>query len=147
MGTQAGVMWNLIFTPVDMALLPVSRGWDFAKRTHSDFGYVIFDWDNFYASLIAGQGSKEIAYSNYIQTIGTVGCQGMVPNFASGIQKSQDRTEPPNGAKVLLELYNKYKDKWMVERHFDKLVKWNDWFFEHRLNRGKMISLGSDPVS
>ena len=31
------------------------------------------------------------------------------------MSQSIDRTEPPIGAKVMLEMYNKFKDEWIVE--------------------------------
>jgi len=49
---------------------------------------------------------------------------GFVPNGATGGGKSQDRTEPMMGAKVLLEMYRKFGDKWLVELLFDDLLDW-----------------------
>jgi putative isomerase len=71
----------------------------------------VFDWDNIFASLLAGIGNKTIAYSNLIQVIKSKTAAGFVPNYAAGGSKSMDRTEPPIGAKTLLQLYQKYKDK------------------------------------
>lgn len=57
---QASVMWNWIYNPAEYGpLLPVSRSWDFVKYAVSeDWGYVVFDWDNYvsdpYALLGAG---------------------------------------------------------------------------------------------
>lgn len=59
--------------------------------------------------------SKEIAYSNFIQVIRSKTAMGFVPNYSAGGTKSIDRTEPPIGAKVMLEMYNKFKDEWIVE--------------------------------
>merc|ERR1712185_190767 len=102
---QAGVMWNLIWTPAEIGpLAPVSRGWDFTPaKNSSDFGYVIFDWDNFFASYMLSLDAKELAYSNLIQVTRSKTGRGFVPNYSAGGIKSQDRTEPPIGAKVLLE--------------------------------------------
>ena len=50
--------------------------------------------------------------------------QGFIANFASAGQKSLDRTEPMIGAKVLLELYRKYGDKWIVELLLNDLIDW-----------------------
>ena len=50
------------------ALLPVSRDWNFAPSpANDDWTYAVFDWDNIFASLLAGIGNKTIAYSNLIQ--------------------------------------------------------------------------------
>lgn len=69
--------------------------------------------------------SKEIAYSNFIQVIRSKTAMGFVPNYSAGGTKSIDRTEPPIGAKVMLEMYNKFKDEWIVELLFDDLLAWN----------------------
>ena len=102
------------------------------------------DWDNFFASLLAGLDNKEIAYSNLFQVVKSKTAAGFVPNFASGGYKSQDRTEPPVGAKVVLELIKKFNDTWIAEVIFDDLVDWNDWFLRRRLLQpSRLIALGT----
>lgn len=78
----------------------------------ADWNYVIFDWDNIFASYMTSldPASKAIAYSNFIQVIRSKTASGFVPNYAAGGSKSVDRSEPPIGAKVLLEMWRKYKD-------------------------------------
>ena len=65
--------------------------------------YVIFDWDNIFASYMSSLDprSKAIAYSNLIQVVRSKTAKGMIPNYSAGGSKSVDRTEPPIGAKVL----------------------------------------------
>jgi len=145
---QASVMWTLIFCPVENGpFMPVSRwdNWDgnsgFATK---DWAYIIFDWDNFFASLLAGLDNRDIAYSNLFQVVKSKTAAGFIPNWSTAGVKSQDRTEPPVGAKVLLELYRKYQDKWVVEALFDDLMDWNDWFAEKRVMKPLgLIGLGS----
>lgn len=62
------------------------------------------------------------AYSNLIQVIKSKTAQGFIANFASAGQKSLDRTEPMIGAKVLLELYQKFNDEWIVDLLIDECV-------------------------
>ena len=146
-GVQASVMWTLISTPAEAGpLMPVSRSWNFVKgASTTDFQYVIFDWDNIFASYIAAYtAGKGIAYSNLIQVIRSKTADGFVPNFAGGGSKSMDRTEPPIGAKVLLELYRKFGDEWIVALLYDDLKDWNDWFTRERvLEPLGLIALGS----
>jgi hypothetical protein len=147
---QAATMWNYIYTPAEYGpFMPVSRSWDFVKKpVDLDWGYVIFDWDNIFATYMTSLSSKEIAYSNFIQVIRSKTAMGFVPNFSAGGSKSIDRTEPPIGAKVLLEMYNKFKDRWIVELLFDDLLAWNDWFVAERmLGPLGIVSLGSDSIS
>ena len=97
----------------------------------------VFDWDNLFASLLAANGANTttvaaghggtsstahanvdplagysagfgIAVSNLIQTVKAKTASGFVPNCAAGGMKSQDRSEPPVGAKVALALVKKF---------------------------------------
>lgn len=69
---------------------------------------------------------------------------GFVPNLATGGYKSQDRTEPPIGAKATLELFRKYNDTWVVDVVFDDLLDWNDWFLARRiLQPAGLVALGT----
>jgi hypothetical protein len=46
---------------------------------------------------------------------------------------------------VLLQMYTKYKDKWIVQLLFDDLLDWSNWFLKHRvLPPAGLISLGGD---
>lgn len=102
------------------------------------------DWDNLFASLFAGLDNRDIAYSNLFQVVKAKTAEGFIPNWSTGGVKSQDRTEPPVGAKVLLELFLKYNDTWIVEALFDDLVDWNDWFVAKRVLQPRgLIGLGS----
>ena len=140
-GIQAGLMWNLIHTPAELGpLFPVSHNWDFTPPSRNgDFSYVIFEWDNIFASYMLSLDAKELAYSNLIQVIKSKCSEGFVPNFSAASTKSLDRTEPPIGARVLLELYQRFEDKWLVELLFDDLLDWNNWFYHQRV--GKMDGL------
>ena len=93
---------------------------------------------------MAGLDNKELAYSNLFQTVKSITSEGFIPNWSSGGSKSQDRTEPPIGAKVVVELYRKYKEIWPIEVVFDDLLSWNNWFIQHRvLQPLGLIALGS----
>ena len=147
MAVQGAAMWNLIYTPAEngAALMPVSRDWNFAPSPASnDWTYAIFDWDNIFASLLAGLGNRTISYSNLIQVIKSKTAAGFVPNYAAGGTKSQDRTEPPVGAKATLQLYHKWGDAWLVELLFDDLLDWSNWFARRRLLPPlDLVALGS----
>ena len=104
------------------------------------------EWDNLFASLMAGLFDKDIAYSNLFVAVRTKTPDGFLPNWstAGGIRQSGDRTEPPVGAKILLELYRKYEDSWIVEALWEDIVEWNDWFVRERLLQPfGLIGLGS----
>ena len=65
--------------------------------------------------------------------------QGFIANFAAAGQKSLDRTEPMIGAKVLLELYRKFNDKWIVDLLLNDLIDWHDWFATYRILQPKGV--------
>jgi len=155
---EAAIMWNYVYVPAELGpMLPVARSWQF---THVDttnsandpvqFGYVLFDWDNLFASYMAGHLSREVAFTNFIQIVRAKTSNGFVPNYAAGGLKSVDRTEPPVGAMVLREMYKKYSnDTWLVELLFDDLLDWHNWFAQRRMVPGGLflICLGTDSVS
>ena len=142
---QAAVMWTCIYTPVENGpLMTVSRSWGHSAPSGLDWTYVLYEWDTFFASLLAGLGDKRIAYSNLFQVVKSKTSAGFIPNFYFGGTSSQDRTEPPVGAKVLLEIYRKFRDDWVVELAFDDLLDWHRWFKHHRwLRKFGLIALGS----
>ena len=52
-------------------MFPVSRAWNFVKDPASGFRYVLFDWDNFFATFLAAadDDAKNASYSNLIQIV------------------------------------------------------------------------------
>ena len=91
-----------------------------------------FGWDCIFGSYIASAGSRNVSYSALIQVIKSKTENGFVPNGATAGGKSQDRTEPMMGAKVLLEMYRKFDDLWLVQLLFDDLLDWNNWSMRER---------------
>ena len=76
-------------------------------------------WDNLFATLLAaldgGADAEAYAYSNLFQVMKSKTAAGFVPNYAAGGMRSQDRTEPPVGAKVTLEIFKKFNASWVVD--------------------------------
>jgi len=64
----------------------------------------------------------------------------------TGTHQSRDRSEPYIGAKVVLEIYKKYKDRWLLDLLYDDLLAWNSWIWLHRREPpANLVVLGSDP--
>ena len=153
LAVQAGVLYNLIYTPAEVSPISViSRNWWYTKETFKpDLDYIIFNWDNVLASYILSKTTrttsrKHIAYSNLIQVVKSKTANGFIPNYSSNGAKSQDRTEPPLAAKVLYELYNDFKDTWIVELLWDDIADYIDWFDRERILQPLgLIALGSNP--
>lgn len=138
---QTTLGWDTIYEPEKGRVIsPVSRVWSVNWG-----GYVLFDWDTFFAATMAGIGDKDLAYANALETLREETPQGFVPNYArAGNWKSTDRSEPPVGAITVLGLYRKFHDRWFIEDAFEPLLKWNRWWDGHRQMQDYIV-LGSDP--
>lgn len=141
---ECAVSWDTIYDANhNRVISPVSRLWSIGSG-----GYVLFCWDNYFASFMASFGSRELAYSNMIEITNERTEDGFVPNFSYGTgQKSRDRSQPPVGAAMLAELYRKYREKWIVELLFPALFQWNTWFWENRCTEKGTFCWGSNPIS
>jgi putative isomerase len=118
---------------------PVSRVWSVRAG-----GYVLFDWDNFFAATLSSIGNRDLAYANAVEMIRESTSQGFVPNYVrAGGWKSFDRSEPPVGSITVLALYQKFHDRWLLQDTFEPLLHWNRWWAEHRDMQG-YLTWGSD---
>ena len=133
--------WDTIYEPSQSRVVsPVSRVWSTGWG-----GYVLFDWDTFFAASMAAIGDRDLAYADAIETLREETPQGFVPNYArAGGWKSSDRSEPPVGAITVLALYRQFHDRWLLRDTFDPLLNWNRWWAEHR-DRGGYLVWGTDP--
>ena len=138
---QAVLSWNLFYDAQNKrAITSVSRVWNEAWG-----GYIIFDWDTYFAALMLSLDQKELAYSNAIAITSSLTEQGFVPNVeASFGVKSFDRSQPPVGSMVCKLIFDKYQEKWFLQEVYQNLLTWNRWWDKHRNNQG-FLSWGSDP--
>ncbi len=132
--------WDTIFEPEKGRVVsPVSRIWSVDWG-----GYVIFDWDTFFAATLASIGDRDLAYADAIETLREETAEGFVPNYARARNwKSFDRSEPPVGAITVLGLFQKFGDRWFLEQTFTPLLQWNRWWAQHRDIDG-YLAWGSD---
>ncbi len=137
---ETTIGWDTIYDPEKSRVIsPVSRVWSVGWG-----GYVLFDWDTFFAATLAGIGDKDLAYANALEILREETARGFIPNYArAGNWKSSDRSEPPVGAITVLGLYEKFHDRWFIEDAFEPLMKWNRWWAEHRDIQG-YLAWGSD---
>jgi len=137
---QTTLGWDTIYEPQKQRVVsPVSRVWSVEWG-----GYVVFDWDNFFAATMAATGDKDLAYANVIETLRESTAEGFVPNYArAGNWKSFDRSEPPVGSITVLGIYKKFGDRWFLEETFPALLRWNRWWHQHRNLDGYLV-WGSD---
>jgi putative isomerase len=132
--------WDTIYDPENRRVIsPITRVWSLDWG-----GWVLADWDNFFAATLAGVGDRDLAYANVFALLREETAQGFVPNYARPDGwKSFDRSEPPVGGITVLGLYNKYHDRWFLEDAFEPLLKWNRWWAAHRDLQG-YLTWGSD---
>jgi putative isomerase len=132
--------WDTIYDPEKHRVIsPITRVWSVDWG-----GWVLADWDTFFASTLAGVGSRDLAYANSIEILREETPAGFVPNYARPDGwKSFDRSEPPVGAITVIGLFNKFHDKWFLEEAFAPLLNWNRWWAEHRDIQG-YLTWGSD---
>jgi len=130
---QTTLGWDTIYEPGgNRVVSPVSRGWCIHWG-----GYVLFEWDTFFAATLASLGDRDLAYANAIEILREETPDGFVPNYArSGGWKSFDRSEPPVGAITVLGLYHKFHDRWFLQETFESLLRWNRWWATHRDTQG-----------
>jgi neutral trehalase len=139
---QCSLAWDTIYDPIkDRVITPISRIWNCEWG-----GYVLYCWDTYLAAYMASLDNKELAYSNAIEITLEKTKGGFVPNCssASGF-KTLDRSQPPLGSMVILELYTKFKDIWLIEMLFDHLMDWNRWYCKAREIEDGLLALGSNP--
>lgn len=136
---QTILAWNTIYdAPNDRAITPVSRNWNQGWG-----GYVLFDWDTYFAAYMFSLFNKELAYANAIEITKAITPEGFIPNFQSvsgyvkdGNTSSWDRSQPPVGSKIIWEIYSRYGEKWFLEEVYDELITWNRWWDRKRNNKG-----------
>ena len=137
---QTVMGWDTFFDPTQSRVIsPVSRLWSTGWG-----GYVLFDWDTFFAASMAAIGDRDLAYADAVETLREETPEGFVPNYArAGGWKSFDRSEPPVGAITVLGLFNRFHDAWLLRDIFGPLLSWNRWWDKHRQLNGYLV-LGTD---
>jgi putative isomerase len=132
--------WDTIYEPNQRRVIsPVSRVWNLNFG-----GYVLFDWDTFFAATLAGIGDRDLAYANVMEMLREETPNGFVPNLARpGGWKNFDHSEPPVGAITVLGLYQQFHDRWFLADTFEPLLSWNRWWDKHRQKQG-YLAWGND---
>lgn len=138
---QTCLAWDTIYEPEHGRVVsPVSRIWNVVWG-----GFVLFDWDTYFAALMAGIDHKDLAYANAIEMTRDRTEAGFVPNFSTVANiKSRDRSEPPVGSLCCWELFTRFHEHWFLEEVYPGLLDWNRWWHTHRNSNG-LLCWGSDP--
>ncbi|WP_391571363.1 trehalase family glycosidase [Cohnella sp.] len=139
---QACMAWDTIYEPkFQRVVTPVSRIWN-------DQGYKLFCWDTYFAAYMCMEDNRPLAYANAVEITRAAVADGFVPNFNwSGTVISRDRSQPPVGSFIVLQLYRKYGDRWFLEEVYEQLCAWNAWWPDNRQIEEGLLAWGSDPMT
>ncbi len=139
---QTILAWNVIYDAGNGRVIsPVSRWWNAGWG-----GFVLFDWDTYFASYMYSLFNRDLAYANAIEITKSITPAGFIPNYSSPDGNvSWDRSQPPIGSYVINEIYKRYRDKWFLEEVYGELLSWNRWWPKNRDIDG-YLAWGSNPV-
>jgi putative isomerase len=134
--------WNLTYDPENSrAISPVSRGW-----SANWGGYVLFDWDTYFASFMYSLYNRDLAFANAVEITKSITKRGFIPNAASAYDiRTDDRSQPPVGSLIAMEIYKRYPERWFLAELYEELLRWNRWWPTARDHAG-LLSWGSDDV-
>ena len=140
---QTILAWNTIYDAANKRVFsPVSRNWNLRWG-----GFVLFDWDTYFASYMCSLFNKDLAYANAIEITKAITPSGFIPNFQAPFGRSSwDRSQPPIGSTIILAIYNRYREKWFLEEVYKELLTWNRWWPQKRDKNG-YLAWGSDNVT
>eukprot|EP01045_Picozoa_sp_COSAG04_P000667 COSAG04_NODE_17_length_40288_cov_9.152728_23_plen_1697_part_00 len=127
---QAAVMYTLIQTPVEAG--PFSTSTRTGPQQEADFQYYLFGSEELLGGFMHAMSNRSLAYSSVVQAVRSRTSAGFVPSFSWGGFKNFVSGSPPWGGKVLLELFRRFGDEWIVELLFPDLLAWHDWSWTYR---------------
>ena len=139
---QTILAWNTIYDAANgRVITPVSRLWNRGWG-----GFVLFDWDTYFAGYMCSYFDKDLAYANMVEITKAISAEGFIPNYQAPFGNySWDRSEPPVGAILVLDMYKRFHEKWFLQEVYDELLAWNRWWAAKRSIKG-YLAWGSDKV-
>lgn len=124
---QTILAWDTIYEPKkDRVCTPVSRKWNINWG-----GYVLFDWDTYFAGWMASIDHPDLAIANAVEITHERSRHGFIPNFAADENNiSDDRSQPPVGSMAIRAILDKWGPgyNWVVDEVFEDLLSWNRWW-------------------
>lgn len=130
-GIESVLGWNTLYDAhQNRVITPVTRGWNEAWQ-----GFVLFEWDTYFAAFLFALNNKDLAYSNAIAVTKGVNKQGAVGFTQMPGNKVSDQSQPPVGSMICWLIYEKYREKWFLEEVYNQLLSWNRWWVKNRLNK------------
>ena len=132
---------TLILTILFCAILPLAGG----KTRSNDLAPVRNNYRMLdFASFMFSKVSRELAYSNVVELTKSVDQCGFVPKSRSDHNSlTSDCSQPPVGSMAVWNIYSQFKEKWLLELLYLRLLTWNRWWPEARQTDG-LLCWGSD---
>jgi neutral trehalase len=91
-----------------------------------------------------GLYNRDLAFANAVEVTKGITRRGFIPNSASAYDiQSDDRSQPPVGSLMVLEIYKRHKEAWFLSEVYDELLRWNRWWPGARDAKG-LLAWGSD---
>lgn len=142
------MFWNSLYAPSNKLIFPsISRHW-----AHGWGGWVIGEWDCFFGALLTSLEDTAQTEAGVKAILLAQTATGLVPNMASGEGTTPDRSEPPVGAYCVWEIYQRLRDRSLLDWAYPRLKKWHERWSGNRGdgqpwrdgNRDGLLEWGSD---
>lgn len=141
-GMQSILAWSTIYDePNHRVMSPGSRNWSSGWG-----GFTLFNWDVYFGSYMCSLFNKDLAYANAIEITKAITPFGFIPNFQAPFGNSSwDRSQPPIGSNIILNIYKRYHEKWFLKEVYDELLTCNRFWTNNRDVNG-YLAWGSNNV-
>jgi len=142
------MFWNALYAPSNGLIFPsISRHW-----AHTWGGWVVGEWDCFFGSLLTSLEDKAQTVAAIKAILLAQTDTGLVPNIAAASGITPDRSQPPVGSHVTWKVYQRIRDRALLEWAYPRLKKWHEWWLHDRGdgqpwrdgNRDGLLEWGSD---
>ena len=136
--------WNTVHDPVNRRpYTALSRNWSSAKFG----GFGLWLDDILYHALLAGVLDLGIAEENLRAVFAGRTDAGNLPCLLTGRDAWVDRSQPPIGAFVVWLLYQRWRERRLLEDAFETLLANHEWWWRERDGNGNgLLEYGTSPV-
>jgi hypothetical protein len=143
------MFWNTLYAPqFDLIFPSISRHW-----AQGGLGsWVVGEWDCFFGALLTSLEDEAQTSAGVRAILSSQTEAGVVPNMSGSGGTSPDRSQPPVGSYVVWKVYQRRKDRDLLEWAYPRLKKWHEWWLRDRGdgqpwrdgNRDGLLEWGSD---
>ena len=143
------MFWNTLYAPqFDLIFPSISSAW-----AQGGLGsWVVGEWDCFFGALLTSLEDEAQTSAGVHAILSSQTEAGVVPNMSGSGGTSPDRSQPPVGSYVVWKVYQRRKDRDLLEWAYPRLKKWHEWWLRDRGdgqpwrdgNRDGLLEWGSD---